>query len=215
MKEIIVGYLLAFIITIISSLIYTTLGFNNLSNFINNYLIYILLIYYITTIIYLYKKNNKKETILSYEYYFPNILLGISIATIYNMIIFKYNPPIISNQTPLFLLILSTGIIGPIFEEIIFRYIFYNRLKKKYKTKIAILINSIIFSLIHINPINMLYAFILGIILNLSYEKYQHILAPILIHISGNIMVLFLTTYNPIVLFLGLINLIIYVYLIK
>ena len=162
MKEIIVGYLLAFIITIISSLIYTTLGFNNLSNFINNYLIYILLIYYITTIIYLYKKNNKKETILSSEYYFPNILLGISIATIYNMIIFKYNPPIISNQTPLFLLILSTGIIGPIFEEIIFRYIFYNRLKKKYKTKIAILINSIIFSLIHINPINMLYAFILG-----------------------------------------------------
>ena len=65
MKEIIVGYLLAFIITIISSLIYTTLGFNNLSNFINNYLIYILLIYYITTIIYLYKKNNKKETIIN------------------------------------------------------------------------------------------------------------------------------------------------------
>ena len=61
MKEIVVSYILAFLITVISSYLYILLGFSNLSNFINNYLIYILLIYYIITIIYLYKKNKKKR----------------------------------------------------------------------------------------------------------------------------------------------------------
>ena len=76
MKEIIISYLLAFIITIISSLIYTTLGYNNINVFINNYVIYILLIYYIIVIIYLYNKNKKKENCLHIKNYFPLIILG-------------------------------------------------------------------------------------------------------------------------------------------
>lgn len=215
MKEIIIGYLFAFIITIVSSLIYTLLGFNNLSNFVNNYLIYILLIYYIITIIYLYRKNKRKEPKLAYHNYFPNILLGISVATAYNMLVFRFSPLTSTTTTPLILLIISTGIIGPIFEEILFRYIFYNRLKKKYSIKTAILINSIVFALIHMTPINMLYAFILGIILNLSYEKYQSIISPILIHIAGNIIVLFLTGYNTIILVLSIINLILSIFIVN
>lgn len=217
MKEIIISYLLAFVITIITSLIYTLLGFNDLSNFINNYLVYILLIYYLLAIIYFYKRNKKEELKLNLSAYFPLILLGISFATAYNMLVFKCSPltNVGTTTTPLVLLILSTGIIGPIFEEILFRYIFYNRLKKKYSTIRSLLINSTIFALIHMTPIDMIYAFMLGIILNLSYEKYKNIKAPILIHIAGNIMVLFLKEYNSLVLFLSLINLLLSIYIIR
>lgn len=215
MKEIIINYILALLITIISSLVYTLLGFDNLSKFVSNYLVYILLIYYIFMIIYLYKNNKKEEQNLKIKNYFGLIVLGISIATIYNMIIFKFSPITTKSSTPLFLLIISTGIVGPILEEMLFRYVFYNRLKKKYSKKTAIIINSIIFGLIHLNLINIIYAFILGIVLNLAYEKYHSIKAPILIHVAGNIIVLFLYEYSLLILVFAIINLIISIYIIK
>lgn len=206
MKEIVVSYIIAILITVISSYLYTLLGFTDLSNFINNYLIYILLIYYIITINYLYKKNKIKESKLSSKNYLPLITLGISMSVIFNMIIFIFKPITTYYQTPLLLLIISTGIIGPIFEEILYRYIFYNRLKRKYSIKKSILINSIIFAVSHLTIIKTIYAFLLGIVLNFYYEKTKNIKAPIIIHISGNIIALFLKKYSTLILILAILN---------
>ena len=115
---------------------------------------------------------------------------------------------ITSNLSNLFLLI-SSGIIGPIYEEVLFRYIFLNKLKQFNTTKKAIIINSLIFALIHINPIKICYAFILGLILNITYKKYKNIKAPIIIHISANIIVLFISTFNIYILVLSFIILLI------
>lgn len=215
MKEIIITYILSYIIIIISASIYTLLGYNDLTFFINNYCIYIVIIYYILTSIYLYKKNKITENNISFRSYYPLISLGISIAIIYNMIIFKFNPPTTTSTLPLFINILSSGIVGPIFEEILFRYVFYNRLKTKYSIKKSIIINSIVFAIIHISPIKIIYAFIIGIILNTYYEKYNNIKVPILIHIAANIIAIFLTEYNLIVLLLAIINLIITILIIR
>ena len=170
---------------------------------------------YILTIIYLYNNNKITEKKISFKLYYPLISLGVSIAIIYNMIIFKFNPPTITSTLPLFINIISSGIVGPIFEEILFRYVFYNRLKTKYSIKKSIIINSLVFAIIHISPIKIIYAFILGIILNIYYEKYNNIKVPILIHISANIIVIFLTEYNLIVLLLAIINLIITILIIR
>lgn len=215
MKEIILTYILSYILVIISAIIYTLLGYKDLTFFINNIYIYIVIIYYILITIYLYKRNKIKESKLLFKNYFPLISLGVSVAIIYNMIVYKITNPSIFSNIPLFLSIISSGIIGPIYEEILFRYIFYNRLKKKYSIKKSILINSLVFSIIHIQPIKVIYAFILGIILNINYEKYKSIKAPILIHIAANYIVLFLYEYNPVVLLLSIINLIISINLIK
>lgn len=209
MKEFIITYILTYIIIIISASVYTLLGYNDLTFFLNNICIYILLVYYIITTIYLINKNKIKESKLALKKYLPLISLGISVAIIYNMIIFKIIPPNFNNKIPLITVIISSGIIGPIFEEILFRYIFYNRLKKKYSIKKSILINSLLFSIIHISPIKVVYAFLLGIVLNTYYEKYKNIIAPILIHIAANTIVIFLTEYNQVVLLLAIINLII------
>lgn len=204
-KEIIITYIINYIIIIITALIYNYLGYNNLEYFITNILPIILITFYILTIFYLYKKNYIKEKNLSIKEYFPLSILGISIATLLNMIIFKLIPPTITSSLPIIVSVISTGIIGPIYEEILFRYILYNRLKNKYSIKKSILITTIIFSLIHLSPIKIIYAFILGLIINISYERYKSILAPILIHISANTIVIFLYEYNTYILLLSII----------
>ena len=202
-KEIFITYILNYLIIIITGIIYNQFGYDDLNFLINNILPIILLIFYIITIIYLYKNNCLKEEKLNTKYYFPLILLGISLAISLNMLIFlKYPPKTILKPT--IITIISSGIIGPIYEELLFRYILYNRLKKKYSIKKSLLITTIIFALIHLSPIKIIYAFILGLVINITYEKYKNILSPILIHTSANIIVIFLTEYNTYILLLSL-----------
>lgn len=204
-KEIFITYIINFLIIIITALIYNTLGYNNLEYFVNNILPIILIIFYLLTIIYLYKKNYIQEKTLSKKEYFPLSILGISLASLLNMIIFRLFPPISTTSLPIIISIISTGIIGPIYEEILFRYILYNRLKKKYSIKKSILITTIIFALIHLSPIKIIYAFILGLTMNILYEGHKNILSPILIHISANTIVVFLYEYNTYILLLSII----------
>ena len=206
-KEIFITYILNYLIIIILCLIYTILGHNNLNLFLNTTCSYILLIFCILMIIYLYRKNYRKEPSLLIKHYFPLELLGISVATLLNMIIlFLYPSQITSTISPL-LAFVSSGLIGPIYEEILYRYLLYNRLKKIYSIKKSIVITTIIFALIHLSPIRIIYAFILGLILNISYEQHKNILAPILIHIAANTIVIFLDEYNTYILILSLISL--------
>lgn len=208
-KEIFITYILNYVIIIISGLIYNLLGYNNIDLFINNILPYIMLLFYTITIIYLYYKNYQKENKLPLNQYFPLISLGISIAVFLNMIIFLIIKPTTTFSLPLLITIISSGIVGPIYEEILFRYLLYNRLKNKYSIKKSLLITTIIFALIHLQPIKIIYAFLLGLIINISYERNKNILAPTLIHISANTIVIFLYEYNTYILILSLINLII------
>ena len=208
-KEIYITYILNYIIIIITGLIYNYLGYNDLEFLVNNIIPYILLIFYTLTIIYLYKKNYIKEHKLNKRKYFSLILLGISIAIFLNMIIFLLLPSTTKVTIPVYLSLISSGIIGPIYEEILFRYLLYNRLKRKYSIRKSILITTIIFALIHISSIKIIYAFILGLILNITYEKCHNIKAPILIHIAANTIVIFLYEYNTYIFLLSIINLII------
>lgn len=207
LKEIIITYILQYIIIFISCLIYKLLGHNNLTNFINSYCSIILIIFYLLTTIYLYNKNKIPSTKLSIKNYYPLILLGISISCLLNMIIFLIEKPIPTTNTinPI-ILIISSGIIGPIYEEIIFRYINLNKLKKFNTNNKSIIINTLIFATIHISPTKIFYAFILGLILNISYTKINNIKAPIIIHISANLIALLLNQYNTTILILSLIG---------
>ena len=212
---IIVTFILNYIIIILSAIIYYLLGNKEVDIFLYQIYPYILIIYYLGVILYLYSKNKQKEN--KPNKYFPQIYLGISLAIFLNMIIFKIKPPtnIEINYIPLNLI--TSGIIGPIYEEILFRYIFYNRLKKYNTQKKAILITNIVFALMHNSPIKIIYAFIMGLVFNYIYEKDKTIISPILVHVATNIISLFLHEYNIYILILSIINLLlsIEVYLVK
>lgn len=76
-------------------------------------------------------------------------------------------------------------ILGPIVEEILFRGILFNRLNIKLPMTIAILLSSLLFSLLHPNAA-ILSSFIFGITMCIIYLLTENILVPITIHMLNN-----------------------------
>ena len=204
LKEIIITYILQYLIIIISCMIYLKISSKSIAYFINNYCTYILIITYIIFIIYLYKKNKIKEKKTNYKKVFIYISLGISLSCILNMIIFMFYKPTITNKIPPLLLLISSGIIGPIYEEILFRYVFYNKIRKLNSANHAILLNTLIFALIHLTIRKITFTFLLGLIINIVYEKNKNITYPIIIHMSANIISLLLYNYEKGILVLAI-----------
>ncbi|MBR6690495.1 MAG: CPBP family intramembrane metalloprotease [Bacilli bacterium] len=181
-----------------------------LSNYINSKTIFIVLITALIFIPILYKVFKKYRTKSNFK--LKNIAipiaLGISISLIYNIILFQLNNFLnFTNifevsSIPIIIQIICSGILGPILEELVFRGIVYNKLKKFNKKKVAIILTSLIFALFHNNIINAIYAFGVSLILIYLYEKYKTLKAPILMHIALNttiILMLNLITKNFII----------------
>lgn len=164
----------------------------------------ILIIFFIIYI--LYKLRNKK-IIIKKVCYLPYILIGASTAVTFNMIIFKFGITFeVTAGIPLWLNILSSGIVSPIFEEVLFRYDFINKLKKFNSSNLVIiLISSIIFGICHNNSVTVMYAIIVGFINSYLYIKHNNLLIPIIVHISGNLIVNLLFGYNIWILLLSII----------
>lgn len=86
--------------------------------------------------------------------------------------------------------VLVLVILGPVAEEIVFRGLVYNRIKGYTKEMTAVYLSSAIFGIYHFNLVQGLYAFMLGILLVYVYEKQRTILAPIIMHMSANLLAL-------------------------
>lgn len=84
------------------------------------------------------------------------------------------------------LVLLSTAIVAPITEEIIFRLGICGVLYRD-NSRRGILISSLLFGLAHMNVIQSSYAFVLGLILATLYVKNNYnIFVPIIMHITIN-----------------------------
>ncbi|MCR4674413.1 MAG: CPBP family intramembrane metalloprotease [Lachnospiraceae bacterium] len=86
--------------------------------------------------------------------------------------------------------ILCNAIAVPILEELLFRGIVCNQLSFWFKPWVGILISSILFGIMHFNVIQFLYAFIVGLILGVSYIKTHNLVIPILGHGLTNLIVI-------------------------
>lgn len=208
-KEILVVYVIQYLLIIISSFIAFKLGYN-ISIFINNEFYYILLTFNIILSIYLIIKYKTKESKIDPKGLISSIFIVIAIAIILNMLFFLsglQTSGTISNK--LLLLIITSGLLGPIVEEYLFRKILLTRLLKNYSKIKSILIASIIFAVFHTSLNGLIYAFILGVILSYIYLKYNNIKIPIICHMISNIIILFLTDFNMLILSISIILLVI------
>ena len=91
------------------------------------------------------------------------------------------------NSTDIWLNLLLISIIGPIFEEIIFRKLLIDR-TIKYGAKISIILSALIFGFAHGNLNQFFYAFLIGGFLAYVYIKTGKLIYPILLHITVNLM---------------------------
>lgn len=85
--------------------------------------------------------------------------------------------------------LLLFGIVSPLAEEVLFRGIIYNRMKKYYPCGLAIVISSLLFGAYHGNIVQGVYGTLMGFMLALVYEKSRSFMAPYLFHASANVSV--------------------------
>ena len=84
------------------------------------------------------------------------------------------------------LLVLSASVVAPIFEEILFRGIMFTGLRRKYSLGTSLFIQAILFGLMHGNPWQFFYAFLLGILLGLLVHWSRSIYPAIILHFFIN-----------------------------
>lgn len=84
-------------------------------------------------------------------------------------------------------LFLYAIIFGPICEELTFRGLCYNYLRRSTSFWAANIISSIAFGAMHMNPLQSAYAFLVGLVLGAVYEKSRNIFVTMAIHITFNL----------------------------
>ena len=108
--------------------------------------------------------------------------------------LYRYSPTFqeisqIQFDTPIWLGILSYGILAPLGEEVVFRGVVYGQLKKVMKVPAAIALSGLAFGLFHGNLVQAVYATVIGVLLALVYELYGTLAAPMVFHSVANLFV--------------------------
>lgn len=170
---------------------YTT----GLNNYINNKMWLIVLITLLIFLpIFYFKYKKCKQPIKLNKNMFYLIVPSMSIAVFLNIVIININNSFgiqnLSNDANMFLvLIFSSGIVGPILEEFLFRGIVFNDLKQFLSNKKSLIVCTLIFALFHQSISQIMYAFILGYIYIKLYDKTNNLVYPMISHILSNSIV--------------------------
>ena len=86
--------------------------------------------------------------------------------------------------------ILAAGIFGCIVEEVSLRGVIYPRMKRYWGKNKAMIFSAIVFGIYHLNVVQAVYAFFLGLFFAWVYERYDSLWAPIAAHMSANLFVI-------------------------
>lgn len=106
----------------------------------------------------------------------------------------KYsNVEAIQYSVPLWLGLILYGLVAPITEEMIFRGITYNRMKRFFGVVPCIIVTSLLFGGFHTNLPQFLYGTAMGVLMALVYEWVKSFAAPLLFHMAANIVVFVLS----------------------
>jgi membrane protease YdiL (CAAX protease family) len=81
-------------------------------------------------------------------------------------------------------------ILAPIIEEIVFRGILFSAIKKRYGLTIGVIGSSLVFTLVHFDPVQMISVLPLGVYLALMYHRTGSIYPGIILHATWNLLVL-------------------------
>ena len=135
---------------------------------------------------YEYFKTNEKFNVKNFNTYFA---LAFYVGNLSNLLIvsmFKFKGRTSLINEPLYIDVIMAVFVAPILEEIVFRGVIMNNLRK-YGIRVAIIINSLLFGLSHYNIEMIVPGFLTGIIFSYIAYKYS-IKYSILIHFFINVI---------------------------
>ncbi|MGL5575081.1 MAG: lysostaphin resistance A-like protein [Sarcina sp.] len=90
--------------------------------------------------------------------------------------------------------ILLNCVYAPFIEEMMYRGIALNSLLKKYSDKIALLLSSLIFGIMHFSLFQSINAFFIGLIIGYLFIKTKSLYLCIFIHFCNNFIVMYMPT---------------------
>lgn len=93
---------------------------------------------------------------------------------------------------------ISYVIITPVAEELLFRGVVYNCVRRIVKVNVAVLISGFFFAAYHGNSVQGLYAFVMGCLMAYGYEYFGSFYVPVAVHVLANLMA-YVMTYTGIV----------------
>ncbi|MBP3942606.1 CPBP family intramembrane metalloprotease [Sphingobacteriaceae bacterium WQ 2009] len=94
------------------------------------------------------------------------------------------------NSSLSFQVVIGAIFFAPFFEEIIFRKYLLSGLSERISPIKAIIITSILFTIIHINAIQLFSAFVLSLFFSYHFLNYRNIAAVIFLHMMSNLITL-------------------------
>lgn len=81
------------------------------------------------------------------------------------------------------------GLVSPLAEEVVFRGVIYNRLRRFFGPLIGIVASALFFGIFHGNLVQGIYGAVMGICIAYVYERHGSFLWPILFHAAANLTV--------------------------
>jgi len=140
-------------------------------------------------------------------YFVYSIVLAISLSLFLNVIFVKTGISSMSSSytttsTKQFSLSLGAGLmlyglLTPVAEEIVYRGLVYNRLRRYFDMPIPLIIAPLLFGIAHGNMVQLIYGFMMGFVICFIYERYGSFVYPVLFHIAANSAVYTVIKYEP------------------
>lgn len=131
---------------------------------------------------------------VNYSQYIMAVVFGIAFASLtyagLSLITYEYNVcfSYIFTGVRFAMYIFIVCLFAPIFEEVVFRIIITQKLQKSFSNIHTIIVQAILFSLIHSDMKQIVYTFFLGIVLGILMVKTNNIIIPCIIHIIFNML---------------------------
>lgn len=183
----------------------------NYLNLLSGILLFIMLMYEVklsrekANLLYIDFKSKFKAKEITWIIIFY-ICLNLGLVSLVTYVLYFINPsfaneavnnsPIsINSMTDYLVCFVVMVMLSPIVNEIVFRYVLFKRLSKKFNVYIGIIVSSIIFSAFDVSP-EMIGTLALGIINCVLYVKYENLLIPMFVYFMNNL--LYMIIYIPI-----------------
>lgn len=99
----------------------------------------------------------------------------------------------LANFGQFLLSVLFFAVVPAVVEELLFRGLIFNGLKNSFNAKIAVILSSIIFTLIHFSIFQTVYQLILGVVLSLILLFTNSLLLTMLMHFLNNFLIVFIS----------------------
>lgn len=82
--------------------------------------------------------------------------------------------------------ILLVALVGPVVEELFFRGAIERALLRKYKPWVAIVVSGLIFGIVHMNPAQVVFASLAGMLLGWLYWRTRSLIPCMVVHVLNN-----------------------------